>query len=77
MIELAGVHKSFGSVEVLHGISAHIGRGEVVCIVGPSGSGKSTILRCINGLEAYDANFWKRLEEARTLPVGQCGLDRI
>jgi polar amino acid transport system ATP-binding protein len=55
MIELASVHKSFGSVEVLHGISASIGRGEVVCIIGPSGSGKSTILRCINGLEAYDA----------------------
>jgi polar amino acid transport system ATP-binding protein len=55
MIELAGVHKSFGNVEVLRGISADIGRGEVVCIIGPSGSGKSTILRCINGLEAYDA----------------------
>jgi polar amino acid transport system ATP-binding protein len=55
MIELSDVHKSFGNVEVLRGISAHVGRGEVVCIVGPSGSGKSTILRCINGLEAYDA----------------------
>src|ERR1700730_12274340 len=55
MIELVDVHKSFGDVEVLRGISASIGRGEVVCIVGPSGSGKSTILRCINGLEAYDA----------------------
>src|ERR1700730_8724057 len=55
MIELVDVHKSFGEIEVLRGISAHIGRGEVVCIVGPSGSGKSTILRCINGLEAYDA----------------------
>ena len=54
MIELVDVHKSFGDVEVLRGISASIGRGEVVCIVGPSGSGKSTILRCINGLEAYD-----------------------
>ena len=55
MIELSDVHKSFGDVEVLRGISASIGRGEVVCIVGPSGSGKSTILRCINGLEAYDS----------------------
>ena len=35
MIELSDVHKSFGGVEVLRGISAHIGRGEVVCIVGP------------------------------------------
>ena len=54
MIELTEVHKSFGSVEVLRGVSASIRRGEVVCIIGPSGSGKSTILRCINGLETYD-----------------------
>jgi polar amino acid transport system ATP-binding protein len=55
MIELKEVHKSFGGLEVLRGITASIGRGEVVCIIGPSGSGKSTILRCINGLEAYDS----------------------
>ena len=54
MIELNDVHKSFSGVEVLKGISASVGRGEVVCIIGPSGSGKSTILRCINGLESYD-----------------------
>ena len=54
MIELADVHKSFGKVEVLKGISASIAKSEVVCIVGPSGSGKSTILRCINGLESYE-----------------------
>jgi polar amino acid transport system ATP-binding protein len=55
MIELKDVHKSFGRVEVLKGISASVEKGEVVCIIGPSGSGKSTILRCINGLETYDA----------------------
>ncbi len=54
MIELTDVHKSFGTAEVLRGVSAEIRRGEVVCIIGPSGSGKSTILRCINGLESYD-----------------------
>ena len=54
MIELNDVHKSFGKVEVLKGITASVEKGEVVCIVGPSGSGKSTILRCINGLESYD-----------------------
>ncbi len=54
MIELHDVHKRFGEVEVLRGITAKVGRGEVVCIIGPSGSGKSTILRCINGLEAYE-----------------------
>ena len=54
MIELNDVHKSFSDVEVLKGITASVGRGEVVCIIGPSGSGKSTILRCINGLESYE-----------------------
>ena len=54
MIELSDVHKSFGKVEVLKGISASIAKREVVCVIGPSGSGKSTILRCINGLESYD-----------------------
>jgi polar amino acid transport system ATP-binding protein len=55
MIELHNVHKSFGRVEVLRGITASVAKSEVVCIIGPSGSGKSTILRCINGLESYDA----------------------
>lgn len=55
MIELRDVHKSFGPVEVLRGISASVEKSEVVCIIGPSGSGKSTILRCINGLESYGA----------------------
>ena len=55
MIELRDVHKRFGSLEVLKGIAARVEKSEVVCIIGPSGSGKSTILRCINGLESYDA----------------------
>jgi polar amino acid transport system ATP-binding protein len=55
MIELQGVHKRFGPHEVLKGIDAQISKGEVVCVIGPSGSGKSTILRCINGLESYEA----------------------
>ena len=55
MIELSNVHKSFGKVEVLKGITASVEKGEVVCVIGPSGSGKSTILRCINGLESYDS----------------------
>ena len=54
MIELRDVHKSFGRLEVLKGITASVEKSEVVCIIGPSGSGKSTILRCINGLERYD-----------------------
>src|SRR5258708_4501505 len=55
MIELSNVHKRFGALEVLKGITAAVEKSEVVCIIGPSGSGKSTILRCINGLESYDA----------------------
>jgi polar amino acid transport system ATP-binding protein len=55
MIRMEGVRKSFGALEVLKGIDAEVSKGEVVCIIGPSGSGKSTILRCINGLERYDA----------------------
>jgi len=54
MIELSGVTKSFGSHQVLKGITGSVQRGEVVCLIGPSGSGKSTILRCINGLESYE-----------------------
>jgi polar amino acid transport system ATP-binding protein len=51
MIEIRGLHKSFGALEVLKGIDFHVERGEVVCVIGPSGSGKSTLLRCINLLE--------------------------
>jgi polar amino acid transport system ATP-binding protein len=53
MIEFKDVHKAYGHLEVLKGINAKVGAGEVVCIIGPSGSGKSTMLRCINGLETY------------------------
>jgi len=48
------VVKRYGSVLALDGISFHVNRGEVVCLIGPSGSGKSTLLRCANGLEAVD-----------------------
>jgi len=48
------VHKSFGAVEVLHGVSFEVSRNQAVCIIGPSGSGKSTLLRCINGLIGVD-----------------------
>jgi polar amino acid transport system ATP-binding protein len=51
MVKAEGVHKSFGRLEVLCGISLEVARGEVMCIVGPSGSGKSTFLRTINHLE--------------------------
>ena len=51
MIKVDGLHKYYGDLEVLRGISADIEKGEVVCVIGPSGSGKSTCLRCLNLLE--------------------------
>jgi ABC-type polar amino acid transport system ATPase subunit len=48
LLEVRGLHKSFGSSEVLHGVDFHVRRGEKVCVVGPSGSGKTTLLRCLN-----------------------------
>ncbi|WP_406662317.1 amino acid ABC transporter ATP-binding protein [Methanolobus sp. ZRKC3] len=51
MIEVKDLHKSFGKLDVLKGMSLSIKEQEVVCIIGPSGSGKSTFLRCINFLE--------------------------
>ncbi|NJO34656.1 MAG: amino acid ABC transporter ATP-binding protein [Rhodospirillales bacterium] len=50
IIRLQDVHKSFGNIEVLKGITFDVAKGEVVCVIGPSGSGKSTLLRCINAL---------------------------
>lgn len=51
MIHIKDLHKNFGSLEVLKGVSLHVKEKEVVVIIGPSGSGKSTLLRCINKLE--------------------------
>ena len=50
IVSLQNVHKSFGDLEVLKGVSFDVMKGEVICIIGPSGSGKSTLIRCINGL---------------------------
>ena len=51
MIDVKGLKKSFGEIEVLKGIDEHISKGEKVVIIGPSGSGKSTFLRCLNLME--------------------------
>jgi polar amino acid transport system ATP-binding protein len=51
MIRAVDVHKHFGSLEVLKGVSLDVGKGEVIAVIGPSGSGKSTFLRCLIHLE--------------------------
>ncbi len=50
LVSVRDVHKSFGELEVLKGVSLDVMKGEVICIIGPSGSGKSTLIRCINAL---------------------------
>ena len=50
MVSIKDVHKSFGDLEVLKGVSLDVMKGEVICIIGPSGSGKSTLIRCVNAL---------------------------
>jgi ABC-type polar amino acid transport system ATPase subunit len=53
LIQISGLHKSYGAFHALRGIDLEIALGEVVVVVGPSGSGKSTLIRCINLLERY------------------------
>src|SRR5437588_3689484 len=55
MVEADGVHKRFGRLEVLKGITLEVQPGEVMCILGPSGSGKTTFIRCINHLEKINS----------------------
>jgi polar amino acid transport system ATP-binding protein len=50
MVSIRNVHKSFGDLHVLKGISLDVMKGDVICIIGPSGSGKSTLIRCVNAL---------------------------
>ncbi len=54
MVEITGLHKNYGRLEVLKGCDLVVARGEVVVICGPSGSGKSTLIKCVNGLEKFD-----------------------
>lgn len=55
MIDIKGITKSFGSLQVLKGIDLHIAKGEVVSIVGPSGAGKTTLLQIIGTLDRPDS----------------------
>ncbi len=55
MLKATEIHKSFGALSVIKGISLEVDRGEVLALIGPSGSGKSTFLRCMNRLETIDS----------------------
>jgi polar amino acid transport system ATP-binding protein len=57
MISVQDIHKSFGNLNVLRGVSLTVQQGEVVALIGRSGSGKSTLLRCLNGLEKVDSGY--------------------
>ena len=75
IVDIAGLHKSFGALEVLQGIDVTIRRGEVVCVIGPSGSGKSTLLRCVNLLEQPSAGKVTVLGVDVTDP--DCDIDQV
>jgi polar amino acid transport system ATP-binding protein len=55
LIRIQEIHKWYGPLHVLRGVSLDVMRGEVVCVIGPSGSGKTTLVRCINNLETIDS----------------------
>ncbi len=59
LVSIRDVHKSFGELEVLKGISLDVMKGEVICVIGPSGSGKSTLIRCINALNPINSGSIK------------------
>ncbi|GAA3998169.1 amino acid ABC transporter ATP-binding protein [Allokutzneria multivorans] len=74
IIEITGLCKAFGPLEVLKGIDLTVKRGEVVCIIGPSGSGKSTMLRCVNLLEEPTAG--KVVVDGVELTDEDCDIDK-
>ncbi|MGB3390267.1 MAG: ATP-binding cassette domain-containing protein, partial [Pseudaminobacter sp.] len=53
IVEMTGVNKFYGSLQVLKDVGLSVEKGEVMVVIGPSGSGKSTLIRCVNGLEVY------------------------
>lgn len=73
MVSIKDVHKSFGELEVLKGVSMDVMKGECICIIGPSGSGKSTLIRCVNALN--DIQHGSILVEGRE--VNDPALDKL
>ncbi|MDT0165093.1 amino acid ABC transporter ATP-binding protein [Actinotalea sp. AC32] len=75
VVQVDGLHKSFGEREVLRGIDLTVDQGDVVCVIGPSGSGKSTLLRCVNLLEQPTAGTVRVLGTEVTDP--DVDIDRV
>jgi polar amino acid transport system ATP-binding protein len=73
LVSIHDVHKSFGDLEVLKGVSLDVKQGEVICIIGPSGSGKSTLIRCINALNTIDSGSIK----VEGIEVNDPALDKL
>ncbi len=77
-LQIENVHKTFGGLEVLRGISLTAQKGDVISIIGSSGSGKSTLLRCINLLEKPDqGRIIVAGEELKLKPARQGGLEPV
>jgi len=73
LVSIRDVHKSFGDLEVLKGVSLDVMKGEVICIIGPSGSGKSTLIRCINALNDIQQGSIK----VEGIEVNEPSLDKL
>jgi polar amino acid transport system ATP-binding protein len=73
IVNIDHVHKSFGPIEVLKGVSLQVMKGETICIIGPSGSGKSTLIRCINALTPFNRGSIT----VRGIEVGDPKLDKL
>jgi polar amino acid transport system ATP-binding protein len=84
VLRIEDLHKSFGSLEVLHGVELTVAAGEVVVLIGPSGCGKSTLLRCINYLETptrgriwFDGDWLgEKMVNGRLVPCSEHELNR-
>jgi len=73
LLAIHDVHKSFGDVEVIKGVSLSLNKGDVACIIGPSGSGKSTLIRCVNALVPFQKGSIRVLD----IEVGDPTLDKL
>lgn len=75
VLQCRDLHKSYGDISVLRGVSATVHAGDVVSIIGPSGCGKSTFLRCLNRLESFEQGSlrsWGRPFQARPCTGKTC-----